>query len=78
MGELAARLRAEYRIRPPDALQISACLLRGAIGILELAEDLGLPHDEGIEAGGDPERVAHARGVVHRDARDVTRGEQRA
>jgi predicted nucleic acid-binding protein len=27
---LAARLRAEYRIRPPDALQISACLLFGA------------------------------------------------
>ncbi len=26
----AARLRAEYRIRPPDALQISASLLYGA------------------------------------------------
>jgi predicted nucleic acid-binding protein len=26
----AARLRADYRIRPPDALQVSACLLRGA------------------------------------------------
>jgi len=26
----AARLRAEYRLRPPDALQISACLLGGA------------------------------------------------
>lgn len=27
---LAARLRAEYRLRPPDALQVSACLLGGA------------------------------------------------
>ena len=26
----AARLRAEYRLRPPDALQVSACLLGGA------------------------------------------------
>jgi predicted nucleic acid-binding protein len=26
----AARLRADYRIRPPDALQVSACLLGGA------------------------------------------------
>lgn len=26
----AARLRAEYRIRPPDALQVSACILSGA------------------------------------------------
>jgi predicted nucleic acid-binding protein len=26
----AARLRAEYRLRPPDALQVSACLLSGA------------------------------------------------
>jgi predicted nucleic acid-binding protein len=26
----AARLRAEYRLRPPDALQASACLLGGA------------------------------------------------
>jgi predicted nucleic acid-binding protein len=26
----AARLRAEYRLRPPDALQVSACLLDGA------------------------------------------------
>jgi len=27
---LAARLRAEYRIRPPDALQAAACLQHGA------------------------------------------------
>lgn len=26
----AARLRADYRLRPPDALQVSACLLGGA------------------------------------------------
>jgi predicted nucleic acid-binding protein len=26
----AARLRAEYRIRPPDALQVGACLFYGA------------------------------------------------
>lgn len=26
----AARLRVEYRLRPPDALQVSACLLHGA------------------------------------------------
>ena len=26
----AAGLRAEYRLRPPDALQVSACLLSGA------------------------------------------------
>ena len=26
----AARLRARYHLRPPDALQISACLLQGA------------------------------------------------
>ena len=26
----AARLQAEYQIRPPDALQISACLVHGA------------------------------------------------
>ncbi len=26
----AARLRALYRLRPPDALQVSACLLDGA------------------------------------------------
>lgn len=26
----AARLRADYRLRPPDALQVSACLLSGA------------------------------------------------
>jgi len=26
----AARLRADYRLRPPDALQVSACLLNGA------------------------------------------------
>jgi len=26
----AARLRAEYRLRPPDALQVSACILGGA------------------------------------------------
>jgi predicted nucleic acid-binding protein len=26
----AARLRAEFKIRPPDALQVSACLARGA------------------------------------------------
>ena len=26
----AARLRAEYRLKPPDALQVSACLLSGA------------------------------------------------
>lgn len=27
---LAARLRTEYRIRPPDALQVAACLQHGA------------------------------------------------
>ena len=26
----AARLRTDYRLRPPDALQVSACLLSGA------------------------------------------------
>jgi predicted nucleic acid-binding protein len=26
----AARLRPEYRLRPPDALQVSACVLSGA------------------------------------------------
>jgi predicted nucleic acid-binding protein len=26
----AARLRAEYRLRPPDALQVSACMVNGA------------------------------------------------
>ena len=26
----AARLRAEYQLRPPDALQVSACLLGGS------------------------------------------------
>ena len=30
----AARLRAEYRIRPPDALQIAASLLYGAEGFI--------------------------------------------
>jgi predicted nucleic acid-binding protein len=30
----AARLRAEYRLRPPDALQAGSCLLHGATAFL--------------------------------------------
>ena len=30
----AARLRADYHLRPPDALQVSACLLHGAEAVI--------------------------------------------
>ena len=36
-----------------------ACLLRGAVRVLELAEDLRLAEDQRVEPGGDGERVAH-------------------
>jgi len=33
-------------------------VLRGEpVGVLELPQDLGFPHDHGVEAGGDPEDV---------------------
>ena len=38
---IAARLRAEYRLRPPDALQVSACLLGGAEAFVTNDRQLG-------------------------------------
>ena len=36
----AAELRAEYRLRPPDALQVAACLEQGATAFLSNDRDL--------------------------------------
>jgi predicted nucleic acid-binding protein len=37
----AARLRAKYRLRPPDALQVSACLLGGVGAFISNDRHLG-------------------------------------
>jgi predicted nucleic acid-binding protein len=34
VARLAAQLRARYEIRPPDALQVAACLAKGAQGFI--------------------------------------------